>query len=112
VAGTCRGTPRTSINRLRWIHDYAVVKRLNKITEDKIAECLKLAGVEPDGTEADDRKYLQKLKILQPAGINTMTSALNIDRETIEKVIEPFLIQKGLIKKTTKGRILNEGSYK
>jgi Holliday junction resolvasome RuvABC ATP-dependent DNA helicase subunit len=49
---------------------------------------------------------MDKLKLLQPAGINTLASATNIDRETLEKNIEPFLIQKGLIKKTGKGRVL------
>jgi holliday junction DNA helicase RuvB len=80
--------------------------RINIINPNVIKQSLELAGVGPDGMDDDDRKYLDKLKLIQPAGISTLASALNIDRDTVEKVIEPFLIQKGLIKKTPKGRVL------
>jgi Holliday junction DNA helicase RuvB len=106
VALTCRGTPRTAINRLQWIKDCATASHTKTINGVNILEWLKLGGVGPDGLDADDIKYITKLKSLQPAGINTMASATNIDREMIEKTIEPFLIQKGLIKKTGKGRVL------
>jgi holliday junction DNA helicase RuvB len=106
VSMASRGTPRTAINRLIWLRDFVIARRVKLINPDIINECFRMAGIGWDGSEPDDRKYLQRLKEIQPASINTMASALNIDRDTLEKVIEPFLIQKGKIKKTRRGRVL------
>ena len=107
IAAASRNTPRTALNRLRWIFDYATANKINYVEDKAVIEAFKLADIGLDGTEPNDRKYLDKLKILQPCGVNTLASALNIDVQTVEKSIEPFLIQRGLIKKTKKGRMLN-----
>lgn len=105
IAKTCRGTPRTAINRLRWIKDFVTARNVIP-SKSIILEALKTAQIGLNGLEEDDKTYLRKLLLLQPAGINTLASATNIDKETIEKNIEPFLIQQGLIKKTPRGRVL------
>jgi len=106
IAGTSRSTPRTSVNRLRWIYDYSISKNIKIVNVSDVKNALKLAGIGIDGTEEYDRQYLRKLQILKSASLNTLASALNLDPDTIEKDIEPFLIRKGLIKKTTRGRQL------
>jgi Holliday junction DNA helicase RuvB len=106
IAGTCRGTGRTSVNRLQWISDYMTANNISQISPSEVQKALAMCGIGLDGTEPDDRKYLEVLSKLKSASLNTLSSALSIDVDTIQNNIEPFLIEKGLIKKTTKGRQL------
>jgi Holliday junction DNA helicase RuvB len=106
IAGTCRGTGRTSVNRLQWISDYITSNSIGRLTPEETLKALAICGVSADGMEPDDRKYLMKLNELKSASLNTLASATGIDVDTIQNNIEPFLIEKGLIKKTTKGRQL------
>jgi holliday junction DNA helicase RuvB len=106
IAGTCRGTGRTSVNRLQWISDYMTTNGIKQISPTEVEKALAICGIALDGTEPDDRKYLMKLQKLGNASLNTLASATGIDVDTIQNNIEPFLIEKGLIKKTTKGRQL------
>lgn len=106
IAGTCRGTGRTSVNRLQWISDYMTTNGIKQISPIEVEKALAICGIALDGTEPDDRKYLMKLQKLGNASLNTLASATGIDVDTIQNNIEPFLIEKGLIKKTTKGRQL------
>ncbi len=106
IAGTCRGTGRTSVNRLQWISDYMTANNIGQISPPEVQKALTMCGIGLDGTEPDDRKYLEVLSKLKSASLNTLSSALSIDIDTIQNNIEPFLIEKGLIKKTTKGRQL------
>lgn len=106
IAGTCRGTGRTSVNRLQWISDYMTTNGIKQISPTEVEKALAICGIALDGTEPDDRKYLVKLQKLGSASLNTLASATGIDVDTIQNNIEPFLIEKGLIKKTTKGRQL------
>jgi holliday junction DNA helicase RuvB len=106
IAGTCRGTGRTSVNRLQWISDYMTANNIGQISPSEVQKALAMCGIGLDGTEPDDRKYLEALSKLKSASLNTLSSALSIDIDTIQNNIEPFLIEKGLIKKTTKGRQL------
>lgn len=106
IAGTCRGTGRTSVNRLQWISDYMTTNGIKQISPTEVEKALAICGIALDGTEPDDRKYLAKLQKLGSASLNTLASATGIDVDTIQNNIEPFLIEKGLIKKTTKGRQL------
>lgn len=106
IAGTCRGTGRTSVNRLQWISDYMTTNGIKQISPSEVEKALAICGIALDGTEPDDRKYLMKLQKLGNASLNTLASATGIDVDTIQNNIEPFLIEKGLIKKTTKGRQL------
>ena len=74
--------------------------------EPDVLEAFELEGVNKDGVDKVDLKYLKALKKHQPAGLNTLVSVTNIAKDTIEEVVEPFLLRNNLIKKTTKGRIL------
>lgn len=106
VAKTSRSVPRIANNRLKWIRHYAISNNINIVEEKHIISALALEGVNKDGVDKNDLKYIQALKNHQPAGINTISSVTNIDKDTIEYVIEPFLLSHNVIKKTGKGRIL------
>lgn len=106
IAKCSRGTPRICLNRLRWIHDFSVSHQ-TPISPTIIKRALKLAKISPDGIEDIDRRYLMALKGYETVSLATLSSKLNMDVTSIREIIEPFLIQKNLIKITTKGRCLN-----
>ena len=106
IATSSRHTPRIANNRLKWIRHYGVSHGINIIKNQDILNALSLEGVNKDGIDNNDIKYLSVLKQHQPAGINTLSSLTNISRDTIEEVIEPFLLKLNKIKKTQKGRML------
>lgn len=108
IATSSRNTPRIANHRLNWIRHYSVSKNISIIKESDVLTVLDLEGVNKNGINLNDKKYLEALKRLQPAGINTISSAIDIPKDTIENVIEPFLLSLRLIKRTSKGRILCE----
>ena len=106
LAKASRGTPRIANGLLEWIRDYRIAKSLSIVSEDDLEASLSMRGIGLDGSTENDRRYLDFLKKQKgPVGVSTISSSLNIDRETIEEVVEPFLLQQGKISKTTKGRI-------
>jgi len=108
LAGVCRGTPRIANAILEWVRDYQVAKQINLIEETHVKKALSMKGIDLNGFTENDRRYLNFLKKQKsPVGINTITSSLNLDKETVEQIIEPFLLRKQLIFKTSKGRIIN-----
>lgn len=108
LAGVCRGTPRIANAILEWVRDYQVAKQINLIEEAHVKKALSMKGIDLNGFTENDRRYLNFLKKQKsPVGINTITSSLNLDKETVEQIIEPFLLRKQLIFKTSKGRIIN-----
>lgn len=109
LAKRSRGTPRIANRLLRRVRDICEVGGINKVkTSDVIAAC-KMLGVDSSGLDGEDRKML---KILtddfegKPVGLSTLAAALSEDKNTIEDVIEPYLIKKGLIKRTNQGRVI------
>jgi len=106
LAKVSRGTPRIANGLLEWVRDYKVAKNLNVVTHGNLLDSLALRGISPDGSTENDRKYLNFLrKQMSPVGVNTIASSININKETITNVIEPFLLQRNLILKTSKGRV-------
>ena len=106
LAGVSRGTPRIANGLLEWVRDWYVTKQLNDIKEQDLIEALSIRGIGIDGTTKQDRLYLEYLqKQNKPVGLNTISSAINIEKETVTNVIEPFLIRKGLVAKTSGGRV-------
>jgi Holliday junction DNA helicase RuvB len=104
-----RGTPRIANNFLEWLRDYQVANAISCLQQDQVAKALSMQGIDALGLTPIDRKYLcamKKLSTEHPIGVNTLCSALSLDKNTIEQKIEPFLIQQGYISKTPKGRIL------
>jgi Holliday junction DNA helicase RuvB len=104
-----RGTPRIANRLLRRVRDYAQIKNDGKITLKEVDEALKMLGVDQTGLSDADRKYLEVVKKQYgggPVGVENIAASLSEDVGTITEVYEPYLMKKGLIKRTPKGRIL------
>ncbi len=111
IAEVSRGIPRVANSYLKSCRDYIVANSIQKVTSDIIKEALNKFGVYQEGLVIEDIQYLDALrKFGKPVGIQTLVSTLDIDKETIEHTIEPYLLQKGMIVKTSKGRIINGNS--
>lgn len=114
IASRSRQTPRIANRLLRRVRDFAQVKKDGKIDKDTAHEALKMLEVDRLGLDAIDRQYCQLLMDKfggGPAGLNTISSALSEDMDTVEDVIEPFLLQLGFINRTARGRVLSEAAY-
>ena len=113
IAKSSRGTPRIVNRFIRRIRDVAQVKGSNKITESITKLGFNMLGVDNDGFGNLDRKILQT--IIQhgggPVGLKTIAVSVNEQEDTIEEVYEPFLIQKGYLSKTPRGRIATQQAY-
>lgn len=104
-----RGTPRIANRLLRRIRDYAQVKNDGVITLKEVEEALNMLGVDSMGLSDADRKYLEVVKKQYnggPVGVENIAASLSEDVGTITEVYEPYLMKKGLIKRTPKGRML------
>ena len=111
IAKSSRGTPRIVNRFVRRIRDVAQVKGYNKITEDIVEMGLEMLGVDKNGLGGMDRKILQaiiKHGGRGPVGLKTVAVSVNEQEDTIEEVYEPFLIQKGYLSKTPRGRIATQ----
>mgnify|MGYP003675931727 FL=1 len=109
IAKASRGTPRIANNFLEWVRDYQIAYDVSGLHKSEVTRALKMQGIDDNGLNPIDRDYLsvlQKLPNGSAIGVNTLCSALSMDRQTIEQKIEPFLIQRGYIVKTQKGRML------
>lgn len=106
LAKVSRGTPRIANGLLEWVRDYQIARGLDKVCKGNLLDSLAIRGIDPDGSTENDRKYLNFLrKQKTPVGVNTIASSININKDTITNVIEPFLLQRNLILKTSKGRV-------
>ena len=109
IAKRSRGTPRIANRLLRRVRDYAEVKNDGLITLREVEEALKMLGVDDSGLSDADRRYLDIVKNQYhggPVGVENLAASLSEDVGTITEVYEPFLMKKGLIKRTPKGRVL------
>ncbi|MEM6524450.1 MAG: Holliday junction branch migration DNA helicase RuvB [Bacteroidota bacterium] len=115
IARRSRGTPRIANNLLRRTRDFADVKGDGKITKDIAKMALSALDVDEHGLDEMDNRILstiiEKFKG-GPVGISTIATACGEEAETIEEVYEPFLIQEGYIKRTSRGREATELAYK
>ncbi len=114
IAQRSRGTPRITNRLLRRVRDYAQVKADGRIDERIADAALDLLEVDPLGFDTLDRKFL--LTIIErfdggPVGIESIAAAVGEERGTLEDVIEPFLIQKGFLVRTARGRMATKASY-
>lgn len=115
IARRSRGTPRITNRLLRRIRDYAEVRGSGEITLKSAAEALELFEVDEKGFDTMDRKILTTLIEKfggGPVGVETLSSAISEERETIEDVYEPYLIQSGYLHRTPRGRIATSLAYK
>jgi len=114
IAQRSRGTPRITNRLLRRVRDYAQVKADGRIDERIADAALDLLEVDPLGFDTLDRKFL--LTIIErfdggPVGIESIAAAVGEERGTLEDVVEPFLIQKGFLVRTARGRMVTRTSY-
>ncbi len=109
IARRARGTPRVAGRLLRRVVDFAIVQGNGKVTEEIANIALTRLGVDDLGLDGADRRYLKLLAENYgggPVGVETIAAALSEARDAIEEVIEPFLLQQGLIQRTPRGRML------
>jgi len=114
IAKRARGTPRIANRLLKRIRDFSQVNHACRITPQIVKKALDILEVDEEGLDKNDQRYLKTLihKFKGgPAGLSTLASALAEDQGTLEEVIEPFLLQKGFIKRTPKGRVATERAY-
>ncbi|WLT05458.1 Holliday junction branch migration DNA helicase RuvB [Gilliamella apis] len=115
IAKRSRGTPRIANRLLRRVRDYADVKSKGVIDERIATQALDMLDVDNEGFDYMDRKLL--LAIIEkfmggPVGLDNIAAAIGEERETIEDVLEPFLIQQGYIQRTPRGRIATPHAYR
>jgi len=114
IAKRARGTPRIAGRLLRRVVDFAIVEGNGEVTRDIADLALSRLGVDVLGLDAADRKYLSFLVEHYnggPVGVETIAAALSEPRDAIEEVIEPFLIQEGLLQRTPRGRALGSAAW-
>ena len=113
VARRARGTPRIANRLLKRVRDYAQVKRL-PLSRETAQKALRLLEVDGRGLDLMDRKFLRT--IIEkfdggPVGIETLSSALGEERDTLEDVYEPYLLMEGFLQRTPRGRVATRQAY-
>ena len=114
IAGRARGTPRIAGRLLRRVRDFATVEGSNPVDAEIADAGLNRLEVDELGLDAMDRRYLACIADHYgggPVGVETLAAALSEERDAIEEVIEPFLLQQGLIQRTPRGRMLTETGF-
>ena len=114
IARRARGTPRVANRLLRRVRDYAEVRADGIVSAETADAALELLNVDEEGIDAMDRKLL--LTILEkfsggPVGLDSLAAAIGEERDTIEDVVEPYLIQQGYMMRTPRGRVATERAY-
>ena len=115
IARRSRGTPRIANRLLRRVRDYADVKGTGQITLDIANKALVMLDVDPQGFDVMDRKLLEAVIHRfdgGPVGLDNIAASIGEERETIEDVIEPYLIQQGYLQRTPRGRIATLAAYR
>ncbi|ETX29857.1 Holliday junction branch migration DNA helicase RuvB [Roseivivax isoporae] len=114
IARRARGTPRIAGRLLRRVVDFAVVEGDGVVTRALADNALTRLGVDGLGLDGADRRYLRLIAENYaggPVGIETISAALSESRDAIEEVIEPYLLQQGLIQRTPRGRMLAQKGW-
>jgi len=115
IARRSRGTPRIANRLLRRVRDYAEVKARGLVSKEVADAALTMLDVDAMGLDVMDRKLL--LTVIEkfmggPVGVDNLASAISEERDTIEDVLEPYLIQQGYLQRTTRGRVATANAYK
>jgi Holliday junction DNA helicase RuvB len=115
IARRSRGTPRIANRLLRRVRDYAQVKADGVVTREVADAALRMLDVDPLGFDLMDRKLL--LAVIErfsggPVGLDNLAAAISEERDTIEDVLEPYLIQQGYLQRTPRGRIATPSAYR
>ncbi len=114
IGKRARGTPRVALRLLRRVRDVAQVRGCKSVEPALASAALDMLGVDEHGLDEWDRKFLRALVELfggGPVGLTTLAAALNEDAQTIEDIYEPYLIQKGLLERTPRGRKATRNTF-
>jgi Holliday junction DNA helicase RuvB len=115
IARRARGTPRIANRLLRRVRDYAEVRADGDVTRKVADAALSMLDVDASGLDVMDRKLLHTVLSKfdgGPVGVDNLAAAIGEERDTIEDVLEPFLIQQGFLQRTSRGRIATALSYR
>jgi Holliday junction DNA helicase RuvB len=115
IAKRARGTPRVAGRLLRRVRDFAVVDKAERVTREVAAGALALLEVDARGLDQMDRRYLTVIAESfggGPVGVETIAASLSEPRDAIEDIIEPYLIQQGLLQRTPRGRLLTPHAFR
>jgi Holliday junction DNA helicase RuvB len=115
IAKRARGTPRIANRLLRRVRDFAQVKAEGRVTQDVADAALTMLDVDALGLDVMDRKLLQA--VIEkfsggPVGVDNLAAAIGEERDTIEDVLEPYLIQQGYLQRTPRGRVATVSAYR
>lgn len=115
ISRRSRGTPRVANRLLRRVRDYAQVKAKGDVTREVADAALKMLDVDTLGLDVMDRKLL--LAVIEkfdggPVGVDNLSAAISEERDTIEDVLEPYLIQQGYLQRTPRGRMATVSAYR
>ncbi|HVX85516.1 MAG TPA: Holliday junction branch migration DNA helicase RuvB [Phycisphaerae bacterium] len=114
IAGRSRGTPRVANRLLRRVRDFTIVRSEGKLTPAVLNDALALEGIDALGLDPLDRRFLGVMARDYeggPVGIDAMAATMGEERDTLEDVVEPFLLQIGFIRRTPKGRQMTAAAY-
>lgn len=114
IAKRARGTPRIAGRLLRRVVDFAVVEGDGRVTAEIADRALTRLGVDKLGLDGADRRYLRLIAESYgggPVGIETLAAALSESRDALEEVVEPYLLQQGLIARSPRGRMLTQSAF-
>jgi len=115
IAERARGTPRIANRLLRRVRDFAEVRAAGSVTREVADAALKMLDVDPVGLDVMDRKLL--LAVIEkfgggPVGVDNLAAAIGEERDTIEDVLEPYLIQQGYLQRTPRGRMCTVSAFR
>jgi holliday junction DNA helicase RuvB len=114
IARRARGTPRIALKLLKRARDFVQVKNKEEVNKPLVDEALEMLEIDEIGLDGIDRRFLKAIIEKHaggPVGVETLGSTISEDVGTIEEVIEPYLLQIGFIKKTTRGRVATKLAY-
>jgi Holliday junction DNA helicase RuvB len=115
IARRSRGTPRIANHLLRWVRDFAQVRAQNIVTREVADNALTMLDIDHDGLDEMDQRILDAIINKfdgGPVGLNSIGVAVHEDASTIEDMHEPYLVMKGYLKRTPRGRVAMPGAYK
>ena len=114
IASRARGTPRVANRLLKRVRDFAEVRSTGRITDTVAGDALELLEVDAEGLERLDREILRAIVEKfegGPVGLSTLAISVGEEQDTIEDVYEPYLLQRGLLKRTPRGRVATARAY-
>ncbi len=115
LARCSRGTPRTANRLLAWVRDYAMTRGDGRVSRQTALEALRMQGVDEQGLDEFDRKYLRTIIDYYeggPAGIETIAATLNEQVDNLVDSVEPYLLKIGFVARTSRGRVVTETAYR